>query len=814
MDQATVPAWVRIADRFAAYHAQKPATAAADGSEHHDGAMIALQLDPSVAGQVAVEGGLPPEEMHITLLYLGKAEDVDAAAVSAALESFQPPEPGPLVGTIGGALQFDAEDEVPHCCAVDVPGLAEFHTHLIEHLAAAGIESASEHGWTAHVTRIYLPKGEAGPEPLANIPVAFDAVHLVHGTDVTAFPLATPVASWASEVEGFLSRLAHRPGGHEHDQTNHGGGGAGMNRHLRSDGGVTVRPGARAGVPVLVRQGIPVGISEHSQIIEPGAYKPQLMVDYMAEKASVVAAAPPGARGYGAWHDADTGRVWLDVVDIFPESRRNEAVAEGRRRGEKSVYSIGHKELIDTGGTGNETNIVTSSSSVEPARGGDPGVGLAPGPARSSEADGRGPGSALRLAGAGFDPSDISSLLGRITHHPGGRDHPQKDHGGGGGGGPAHDIPTSGAGAPWDELSPLAQQAQTDWMANNVVDGVTGKAMTADQVRARIKENLGAHYDRSTEEQRDWYLAEHEQIQNVADATGVPAERVAGVMSVTSAHRDALENRAVTEDILTTFNGADTVTYTQKNIDEYNNFFTEIRDNGKPRRHDVGLEPHTDMKPGTYLVKGKDPNRPDMEVSPPDILMSKHGIGADFSTGQAGLLPFAKAGAILQGKPMDDAIGGAKQRSFVNNLSNPDTSLDVTHDTWDYRVSFQGMKIKKDVGLREMGPDGKWVPILGADGKAVKVSGAFTVEELEAYKVPGAFKSQGHGGPYGHTSPQDLFQGTGKMRKSGAYKGTVDDGLYPLLTKLTADVAVTRGRVLPSRIQAGVWGLYKAENPA
>lgn len=53
----------------------------------HTGAMVALRMTDDDAARLAVEGGEPAEELHITLVYLGEAADINAASRQALIDS-------------------------------------------------------------------------------------------------------------------------------------------------------------------------------------------------------------------------------------------------------------------------------------------------------------------------------------------------------------------------------------------------------------------------------------------------------------------------------------------------------------------------------------------------------------------------------------------------------------------------------------------------------------------------------------------------------------------------------------------------------
>jgi 2'-5' RNA ligase len=172
-----------------------PAADAADrpdkaGPDHSAGIMVALILPDTVADSLTVPDGLPADELHITLAYLGTVEDVEApaeflqtllATVGAVADDHEP-----LDGVIGGVGRFTGGDESegdPFYASVDMPGLDELRVDLIRALRDAGLEPSAAHGFTPHVTLAYVPKDSKAPLPRLEDPIGvnLDAVTVVYG---------------------------------------------------------------------------------------------------------------------------------------------------------------------------------------------------------------------------------------------------------------------------------------------------------------------------------------------------------------------------------------------------------------------------------------------------------------------------------------------------------------------------------------------------------------------------------------------------------------------------------------------------------
>lgn len=150
--------------------------------------MVALMLPESVLQQVAVPGGTPPEDLHITLTFNGDVEDDDTYETLVALVRKCAADYGSkLSGTIGGIGAFPPGDQgTPWLALVDVPGLTGFQYHLCEALRGSDAPASETHGYTPHVTRSYNDQ----PDPLPAIPVSFESVWVVRGNDQrTEIPL-------------------------------------------------------------------------------------------------------------------------------------------------------------------------------------------------------------------------------------------------------------------------------------------------------------------------------------------------------------------------------------------------------------------------------------------------------------------------------------------------------------------------------------------------------------------------------------------------------------------------------------------------
>lgn len=184
-------------------------------------AMVALYPPAGAAKKIAVPGGLPASDLHVTLAYLGKdltpAQVETARTVVAAVAK----EHTPLSGSVGGLGQFPAGDDgVPHYAPVDVPNLAEMRDRLVQRLTDAGVPVAVDHGFTPHMTLTYLKDGTEPPQPVKATKVSFGALVVKHGAETTTAPFegarSTDILDRIAGLTGGRHRGPHLPvvGGH------------------------------------------------------------------------------------------------------------------------------------------------------------------------------------------------------------------------------------------------------------------------------------------------------------------------------------------------------------------------------------------------------------------------------------------------------------------------------------------------------------------------------------------------------------------------------------------------------------------------
>lgn len=164
-------------------------------SDHSNGVMVACFLPLEQAEALAVEGGQTPEQLHLTLAYLGEADAVQSGSPDKlpAIVADWAETQAPLTGRIGGVGLFNKkrDDGTQTFYAVfDSPDVQEWRADLVEHLEGHGYQPISEHGFNPHVTLAYVPEGPMPVSQLEPFELRLDEVSVSIGGDRQDYPLA------------------------------------------------------------------------------------------------------------------------------------------------------------------------------------------------------------------------------------------------------------------------------------------------------------------------------------------------------------------------------------------------------------------------------------------------------------------------------------------------------------------------------------------------------------------------------------------------------------------------------------------------
>jgi 2'-5' RNA ligase len=191
-----------------------------DGSEFpevaaaavHTGAMIALVPSDADIKRLALDGGEPAGELHLTVMYLGDAADLDPdaqAAVHAMCAELGGSVP-PIVGD-GFALNVfnphTDERDTALVMGVGGDGLAELHQAV-----SGGVmfPVPKQHApYVPHITLAYSDDLTMLPDLVGRLgPVTLDRLRVAFGDEVTDYPLTGEVDGSTFDVEGFAASNA------------------------------------------------------------------------------------------------------------------------------------------------------------------------------------------------------------------------------------------------------------------------------------------------------------------------------------------------------------------------------------------------------------------------------------------------------------------------------------------------------------------------------------------------------------------------------------------------------------------------------
>jgi 2'-5' RNA ligase len=177
-------------------------------AEVHTGAMIALKLSDADAQRIAVDGGEDPNELHITLAYLGEAALIPAEVQEALIDCVSRCTAGisTVVGNVFAVNMFNPDPATvvagayDSCVTLGVGGaqIDRVHqlimTHVEDVFHSALIDVHEQHKpWVPHITLVYTDDADLSYFVDRVGPVTFDAVRIAFGGENYDIPLGDNV---------------------------------------------------------------------------------------------------------------------------------------------------------------------------------------------------------------------------------------------------------------------------------------------------------------------------------------------------------------------------------------------------------------------------------------------------------------------------------------------------------------------------------------------------------------------------------------------------------------------------------------------
>lgn len=151
-----------------------------------DGSMLALH--PLDQASLALEGGLAPEDLHVTLAYLGKAADLSDGAAGAARRAAMDAADKMKNRTVRVAGYGTLGDKGAAVLFLNGSGIAQAHREVMSHLKSFGLESfkAQHEPFIPHLTLGYGIDPQVGASYIGReFEIGSVAHH--HGPDVHTF---------------------------------------------------------------------------------------------------------------------------------------------------------------------------------------------------------------------------------------------------------------------------------------------------------------------------------------------------------------------------------------------------------------------------------------------------------------------------------------------------------------------------------------------------------------------------------------------------------------------------------------------------
>lgn len=161
--------------------------AADDQPDFSTGMMVALPIPSDLAAELAHPKGLPPDQLHVTLGYMGDSTETDVPDLTRLHADLGTIAARylPLAGQLGGIGSFPpGPDGTPVYVPVDVPGVHRLAADVQRALHDNGLPAREDHGFTPHMTLRYHTDDTPPPdEPLPPKPVTFDRMVMEIGSD-------------------------------------------------------------------------------------------------------------------------------------------------------------------------------------------------------------------------------------------------------------------------------------------------------------------------------------------------------------------------------------------------------------------------------------------------------------------------------------------------------------------------------------------------------------------------------------------------------------------------------------------------------
>lgn len=158
----------------------------------HAGLWLGFWLAPDAAAALAVPGGEPARELHVTLCYVPDAAALGDDVVAAAVVNLRTlaGTADPFVGAVTGGGRFDAGPESDGrdvlYAVPDFHGLSAFREACVTALEQVGASPSRAHDFTPHVALKYVDAGSPETVDPPGVPLRADTLEVRIGDEVLA----------------------------------------------------------------------------------------------------------------------------------------------------------------------------------------------------------------------------------------------------------------------------------------------------------------------------------------------------------------------------------------------------------------------------------------------------------------------------------------------------------------------------------------------------------------------------------------------------------------------------------------------------
>lgn len=187
-----------------------------EASKEHTGVMVALPVPQMYRPFIVALQSLlprnselvPPEQLHLTLIYLGDASQLESLKTQVFAGALNAAEwQTGIVGTLTGLARFNNDESGKNALVilVDSPRLPDFRHNVLSNVKQRVDSGEQRHGFIPHITLGYIPVDAKTPQiAVPPIPIVFDSYVIAWADEHLVVPLSGVVIK--AEGKGYGAR--------------------------------------------------------------------------------------------------------------------------------------------------------------------------------------------------------------------------------------------------------------------------------------------------------------------------------------------------------------------------------------------------------------------------------------------------------------------------------------------------------------------------------------------------------------------------------------------------------------------------------